>query len=104
MTKTLEEWSTTLRPVPTMVQGLEDIAKDFRMKLPDRSSLFLFNSIPVQVFREMGALDAVAKKNSRSIASYTRRSLSRPASRGGTFRISHTLPLKLRDRLAWQTS
>ncbi len=62
MTKTLEEWSTTLRPVPTMVQGLEDIAKDFRMKLPDRSSLFLFNSIPVQVFREMGALDAVAKK------------------------------------------
>ncbi len=62
MTKTLEEWSTTLRPVPTMVQGLEDIARDFRMKLPDRSSLFLFNSIPVQVFREMGALDAVAKK------------------------------------------
>ena len=62
MTKTLEEWSTTLRPVPTMVQGLEDIAKDFRMKLPDRSSLFLFNSIPVQGFREMGALDAVAKK------------------------------------------
>ena len=45
-----------------MVQGLEDIAKDFRMKLPDRTSLFLFNSIPVQGFREMGDLDVIAKK------------------------------------------
>jgi hypothetical protein len=62
MTKTLEEWSATLRPVPTMVNGLEDIAKDFRLTLPDRRHLFLFNSIPMQGFREMGALDEMAKK------------------------------------------
>ncbi len=36
MTKTLEEWSAALRPVPTMVDGLADIAKDFKLKLPDR--------------------------------------------------------------------
>ncbi len=45
-----------------MVDGLTDIAKDFRLKLPDRSYLFLYNSIPMQGFREMGALDALAKK------------------------------------------
>ncbi len=60
--KTLEEWSATLRPVPTMVGALADIVKDFKMKLPDQRSLFMFNSIPVQGFREMGALEEVDKK------------------------------------------
>ena len=103
MTKTLEEWSTTLRPVPTMVQGLEDIAKDFRMKLPDRSSLFLFNSIPVQVFREMGALDAVAKKQQEHRILHEE-VLEQAREQGGTFRISRMWPPKLRDKLAWQMS
>ncbi len=60
--KTLEEWSATLRPVPTMAGSLEDIVKDFKMKLPDQRHLFLFNSIPVQGFTEMGALEDMAKK------------------------------------------
>ncbi len=45
-----------------MTDGLNDIINDCQLKLPDRRHLFLFNSIPVQGFREMGALDAVAKK------------------------------------------
>ncbi len=48
MSKTLEEWSATLQRVPQMVDALDDIIRDFRIQLPDRSHLFLFNSIPVQ--------------------------------------------------------
>ena len=60
--KTLEEWSATLRPQPTMIGALAEIVSDFRMKLPDQKSLFMFNSIPVQGFREMGALEEVNKQ------------------------------------------
>ncbi len=62
MTKTLEEWSATMHRIPQMGDALADIAKDFKLKLPDRSYLFMYNSTPMENFRKMGALDAVAKK------------------------------------------
>ncbi len=62
MTKTLEEWSGTLQRVPQMGDAIRDLVRDFRMTLPDRRSLFMYNSMDFENFREAGALEEVAKK------------------------------------------
>ncbi len=62
MAKTLEQWSATLQRVPQMVDGLNDIIKDSKIKFPDRKYLFMYQSPEMQNFREMGAMDEVAKK------------------------------------------
>jgi len=45
-----------------MVDGLNDIVKDLKIKLPDRKYLFMYQSPEMQNFREMGDLDAVARR------------------------------------------
>jgi vacuolar-type H+-ATPase subunit I/STV1 len=62
MAKTLEQWSATLQRVPQMVDGLNDIIKDSKLKLPDRKWHFMYQSPEMQNFREMGAMEEVAKK------------------------------------------
>jgi len=76
MTKTLEQWSATLQKVPQMSDAIADVVKYFKLKLPDRRYLFMYESPQMENFREMGALDDVAK-NSRTIESCTKRSSSR---------------------------
>ncbi len=62
MTRTLEDWSANMARVPQMVDGLADLTRDFRLKLPDRRYLFMYNSFEMQNTREMGGLEAAAKK------------------------------------------
>jgi len=45
-----------------MSDAIADLVKDFKLKLPDRRYLFMYASPQMENFREMGALDAVAKK------------------------------------------
>jgi len=51
-----------LQKVPQMSDAIADVVKDFKLKLPDRRYLFMYNSPQMENFREMGALDDVAKK------------------------------------------
>ncbi len=45
-----------------MVDGLNDIIKDSKIKFPDRKYLFMYQSPEMQNFREMGQMDEIAKK------------------------------------------
>ncbi len=51
-----------MRKVPQMSDALNDIVKDFKFRLPDRKYLFMYQSLEMQNFREMGGLDIAAKK------------------------------------------
>jgi hypothetical protein len=62
MAKTLEQWSATLKRELQMIDGLNDIIKDSKIKFPDRKYLFMYQSPEMQNFREMGAMEEVAKK------------------------------------------
>ncbi len=62
MAKTLEQRPATLQRVPQMVDGLNDIIEDSKLELPGRGCLFMYKNPEMQNFREIGAMDKVAKK------------------------------------------
>ena len=62
MPKTLEEWSGTMLRVQQMPDGLADIIKDYKLKLPNRRSITLYNSIEMQNSRELANMEMLAKK------------------------------------------
>ncbi len=51
-----------MRRKPQMVDGLQEIIRDAKLKLPDRRYLFMYNTPEMQIMREMGSLELVAKK------------------------------------------
>ena len=62
MTKTLEEWSGTMRREQQMPDGLAAIIKDSKLKLPDRRHTFMYDSPAIQNSREMANMEMISKK------------------------------------------